>query len=131
LHKPTFLKKPSFLLASTWLIISTILLSIPGTKFPKDDWLGKIWFDKWVHIGLFGLLVYLWCWSLVNNRKDAGRLSTGFLLIALGAFGYGVLMEFVQKYFVVNRSFDGEDIVADGIGCVLGLLLARGRYIKK
>jgi VanZ family protein len=125
------LKKTSFLLALTWLIISTILLTIPGTKFPKDDWLSKIWFDKWVHIGLFALLVYLWCWFLFSNNQKTERLITGFLFIAIAALAYGALMEFVQKYFVVNRSFDGGDIIADGIGCVLGLLLAHGRYIKK
>jgi VanZ family protein len=131
LHKPTFLKKTSFLLAVTWLIISTILLTIPGTKFPKDDWLSKIWFDKWVHIGLFALLVFLWCWFLFSRTIDHKKLSAGFLLIAITGLAYGATMELVQKYFVVNRSFDGGDIIADGIGCILGLLLARGRYIKK
>ncbi len=39
-------------------------------------------------------------------------------------------MELVQKYFIPNRSFDLKDILADGLGCVIGLLIS-GRYIKK
>jgi uncharacterized protein YneF (UPF0154 family) len=29
-------------------------------------------------------------------------------------------MEFIQKDFLTNRSFDLWDIVADGIGCFIG-----------
>jgi VanZ family protein len=39
-------------------------------------------------------------------------------------------MEFIQKYFIPNRSFDVGDIIADGIGCIIGGIVA-GRYIKK
>jgi len=44
---------------------------------------------------------------------------------------YGVMMEFVQLYFVKNRSFDTGDIIADAVGCVIGLIYSWGRYIKK
>ena len=40
-------------------------------------------------------------------------------------------MEFVQKYFVAFRSFDPGDIVADGIGSLIGYFFAARRYIKK
>ena len=32
-------------------------------------------------------------------------------------------MEFIQKYFATNRSFDLTDILADSIGTCLGLVL--------
>jgi hypothetical protein len=40
-------------------------------------------------------------------------------------------MEFVQKYFINNRSFDEGDIIADAAGCTLGVLFSLKRYIKK
>jgi hypothetical protein len=40
-------------------------------------------------------------------------------------------MEFVQKHFVTNRSFDIGDIAADAIGSIIGLFFSLGRYIKK
>jgi len=39
-------------------------------------------------------------------------------------------MEVVQKYFIPNRSFDVKDIIADGFGCAIGLLIS-SRAIKK
>lgn len=35
--------------------------------------------------------------------------------------GYGIAMEFVQKYWVINRSFEKMDILADSVGCLLAL----------
>jgi hypothetical protein len=34
-------------------------------------------------------------------------------------------MELIQNSFVARRSFDWGDIVADAVGCFIGLLLAR------
>ena len=53
------------------------------------------------------------------------------MLVALLALGYGTGMEFVQKYFVANRSFDPGDIAADAGGCLLGLVVSLRTYIKK
>jgi VanZ family protein len=36
----------------------------------------------------------------------------------------------VQKFFIPNRSFDVKDILADGLGCVIGLFVS-ARAIKK
>jgi VanZ family protein len=40
-------------------------------------------------------------------------------------------MEFVQHYFIPNRSFDLGDIIADGAGSGLGGFLSVRLYIKK
>ena len=40
-------------------------------------------------------------------------------------------MEFIQKFFIPNRSFDLGDIIADGVGCVVGVFVSTTRYIKK
>jgi VanZ family protein len=114
-----------------WLIISTILLTIPGKAFPKENWLEKIWFDKWVHIGMFTIMVFLWCWAILRTKLDTEKLKKVFILIALIWFAYGIGMEFVQKYLVVNRSFDSGDIIADGVGCLVGLIYSLRRYIPK
>ena len=123
--------KPSLVYAIFWLILSTVLLTLPGSAFPKENWLDKIWFDKWVHIGMFSIMVVLWCWStseLLGKRK---KLLQFFILIAILFTGYGIAMEFVQQNFVKNRSFDTGDIIADAIGCVAGLFFSRWKYIPK
>jgi VanZ family protein len=45
--------------------------------------------------------------------------------------GYGIIMEFVQKFYIPYRSFDIGDIIADAIGCSLGVLVSIRMYIKK
>jgi VanZ family protein len=123
--------KPSFVFPLVWLIISTLLLTIPGKAFPKENWLEKIWFDKWVHIGMFTIMVFLWCWAMLRMNLTKEKLKKVFILIALIWFAYGIGMEFVQKYLVVNRSFDSGDIIADGVGCLVGLIYSLRRYIPK
>jgi VanZ like family len=123
--------KPSFYVPILWLIISTVLLTIPGTAFPKENWLDKIWFDKWVHIGMFAIMVVLWCWATLRLNFNKEKLKKVFVFIALGWLAYGIGMEFVQKYCVANRSFDTGDIIADGLGCLAGFIFSNRRYIPK
>ncbi|HMK24562.1 MAG TPA: VanZ family protein [Chitinophagaceae bacterium] len=123
--------KPSFIPAITWFIISVVLLTLPGSAFPKENWLDKIWFDKWVHIGMFAIMVSLWCWAMLKMYSVSTRLRTVFIWIGLLSLSYGIGMEFVQKYFINNRSFDEGDIIADAVGCTLGVFFSLKRYVKK
>ena len=122
--------KPSFGPLVLWFIISTVLLTLPGSAFPQENWLGKIWFDKWVHIGMFAIMTFLGCWAIHKKYMGLKKLRQSFFIIGLSCLCYGIVMEFVQKYCVANRSFDGGDIIADGIGCVVGILYSHKRYIK-
>ena len=123
--------RPSFVPGILWLLLVTFLLTLPGSAIPQEDWLGKIWFDKWVHVGLFAIMVTLWCWGLLRMYSPASQLRKAFFICGLLWLGYGIGMEFVQKYFVSNRSFDIGDIIADGIGCAAGWFFSSRRYIKK
>ena len=121
-------KTLSWCSALGWLVITTVLLCIPGSALPKQNWFNKIWLDKWVHIGLFGIMVLLWCWAVSLRQKKRLRY---FIQITFYVFLYGIVMEFIQKYFIPNRSFDLGDIGADLIGSVLGLAVSMRLYIKK
>lgn len=121
---------PSYFPAIAWTFISIILLVLPGTAFPKENWFGKIWLDKWIHIGMFAILVTLWSWAMLKKTSDGNRLRNLFIGISLVSLAFGIGMEFVQKYFIPNRSFDVGDIIADGVGCTLGFIYSIRRYIK-
>jgi len=111
-----------------WFLVVTILLCLPGSTLPKENWLDNIWFDKWVHIFLFAMLAWLFCSSFKNFSGKKLRL---FLAIVIACLFYGIVMEFVQKYFIPGRSFDSGDILADGIGSLMGGFIAARTYIKK
>ncbi len=118
-----------FLLFIAWLLVSTVLLVLPGSAFPSDDWMSRIYFDKWVHIGMFGTGTFVLCRGLW--KAAALDLKKSFLAATFICLGYGIIMEFVQKHFVANRSFDTGDILADAAGAALGLWLSLRVYTKK
>lgn len=111
-----------------WFALSFILLIIPGKNLPEVTFLDKIYFDKWVHITLFGVLVHL---SYTALKKIFPLSSKFFFKAAMYAWLYGIAMEFVQKYWVPNRSFDITDIIADGVGCCLAYLIFQKKRKKK
>ena len=86
--------------------------------------MSTIYFDKWVHAGIFAVLTYAtgWTWNISSLLK----LS----LIFLFSLSYGIIVELIQDHFVANRSFDWGDWVADGTGSVIGLFVWRSRWQK-
>ena len=82
---------------------------------------------------MFGILVTLWCltWYKFPKNGVAGNPKKTFLLIGVAALCYGIIMEFVQHYYVANRSFEVADIIADAVGCAAGVIFSTRRYIKK
>ncbi len=107
------------LLASGWLALTTYLLVIPGDALPKTKLVDIPYFDKLVHIGLFAILCALW----LKTRKN--RSATFDAIVVLATIAYGVAMEYVQRDFVANRSFDIVDILADTLGVLLGFLVIK------
>jgi VanZ family protein len=117
-------------LAIFWLILITFLLCLPGSAIPHENWLDRIWADKWVHIILFTILVILWARVMGKNSPSKKKRVTKLIMLGSLASAYGLGMEFIQLYFIENRSFDGWDVVADLMGVATGMLVSM-RYIKK
>jgi hypothetical protein len=105
-----------------WLTMTTVLLCLPGSAIPQHKWFDFLMVDKWVHIFLFSLLTFLF--ARFNNPSR-------FLIIAFTVLAYGVAMEFVQKWFIENRSFDVGDIGADAAGALLGFIVAKKFLTKR
>lgn len=116
----------SFIPAIAWLIIVTVLLLMPGDDVPNENWLSVIYFDKWVHAGLFGGLTFFFSLPLIYNSKSTKKL---LIIIAILSFVYGVLMEFAQRYIAIDRDFDLYDMLADGIGSLIAFWLML--YLKR
>lgn len=116
--------KQTKLFAILWLLFISVLFFLPGKVLPKEGWLDKIFFDKWVHFGFFALLLFLWRFYF----PDAAKFSW---LLLLAAFFYGLSVEVIQHYFVANRSFDTGDVVADMAGAIAGLWFWTRRVYKK
>ena len=118
-----------FIPAIGWFIISLILLCLPGSTIPKYPWLAAIYADKWIHVFLFGILCFLFAFPFRLSQYSVLQRKKWFLLITGGGIAYGILMEFVQKYWVANRSFEIWDIMADSTGCLLAYLYATKKLL--
>ena len=113
-----------------WFFIVLVLIGLPGNDFPSANWLDRIYFDKWVHTGIFGLLALLFMWPVAvspMNKKDKLQY---FLRIALATSIWGLATEFIQKYLVTGRSFDLLDWAADSVGALTAFIFCRRKYIK-
>jgi VanZ family protein len=76
--------------------------------------------DKVVHFIFYFVFVYFWSKSLKSKPLN-------YLLIVLfSALTLGILIEFLQKNFTHNRSFDWYDILANSIGAIVSFI-----YVKK
>src|SRR2546423_6904651 len=73
-----------------WLAITVVLLVIPGSDIPKATFFDLIYLDKWVHIGMFGILALLWCYPFRQTKTASVKT---FTIIAICVISYGVLME--------------------------------------
>ncbi|HEY1017427.1 MAG TPA: VanZ family protein [Sediminibacterium sp.] len=120
-----------FLPTIGWFILSIILLTLPGSAVPSYPWLATIHADKWVHIGLFGMLCLLSMLPFRASSYNNKQRKKWFLLITFGGILYGILMEFVQENWVINRSFEYSDILADTAGCVLAYYISLRKFLVK
>lgn len=107
------------------LVVATVLFCLPGDEFPEKKWFEKIFLDKWVHVGLFAVLVLLWSLPMLHRIKVSTRLHKVFMWIAVTFILYGVLIEVIQGRFIPNRTFGVDDMVADAVGSGLGYFLAK------
>jgi VanZ family protein len=117
-----------FIPAVLWFIIIFILLMMPGDDIPKAHFFDIVYFDKWVHAGLFGMQVLLASFPFFKGQYNFRRIAVN---ITVGAVVYGVAMEFVQKYFTSDRAFDIWDMAADTFGAVMGCLFMVVLYKRK
>ncbi len=94
---------------------------MPGRAIPHVSWLEMLSFDKFVHAGIFFMLVVLWIrafcqletWPVVYHNSKIIAVSTGII--------YGGLLELMQSYCFSERSGDWYDFIANSFGCIMGV----------
>jgi len=96
-----------------WTIAIQVLLCLPGSAIPSEGLFDIPNLDKIVHIFLFGAATGLWCHYYYAKGKTASRLKVIFFVVYLLVAINGILLEFVQRDYIPNRSFDQGDIIAD------------------
>jgi hypothetical protein len=121
-----------FIPGAAWFIFVLILLFLPGSDLPSvGGWANLIYFDKWVHTGLFAVLAFLFMYPFSRSGLTPSEKWHYLLRIALAASLWGLTSEIIQKYFVPGRSFDLFDWAADSLGAAIALFYSRYRLHKQ
>ena len=120
-----------FLPGIAWFFVVLVLTCLPGSDIPKVGWLDKIYFfDKWVHMGLFGGLTLLFCWPFYKSGFSTQNRINYFIKIAIAVSIWGLTIEFIQRFYVPGRSFELLDWAADSFGALIALWFCLKNFIK-
>ena len=118
-------KAASFLPLGIWFLILLVLVCLPGEDLPESDFLSGINFDKLVHAGLFGGIVFLFCWPFKKSSIERKEKVSLFLKATIATCIWGITTEFIQKFFVTGRQFDLLDWTADNLGAIIAFFVSK------
>lgn len=107
--------------ALLWALFILILCGIPGRDIPHISFLELLSFDKFVHAGIFCVLVMLLIrgFYIQVHFPFLSRNARSVSLVL--AVMYGGILEIMQGTVFEERSADLYDFVANSIGCFVAL----------
>lgn len=112
----------AFIPALTWAGLLAILSLMPNDRMPKFSW-ADLWSpDKFGHVIFYCIFSYLIMYALHRQKE---RIKSGRVIFigVLTACTYGLLMEFLQRFFSPSRYFELLDIIANIIGSFTAILI--------
>lgn len=118
---PFPLPSPTRRFIGYWLpVIALALVIFIQSAYPASDSLARLPFgDKVLHAGVFGLMAFLFARALTSQARWRGRPGALWVFAVVATVLYGLSDEWHQS-FVDARTADVLDLLADGIGAVLG-----------
>jgi VanZ family protein len=75
--------------------------------------------DKIIHFGMY----FTWMTLIAYENRKNIKSSFHLILIATIPFCYGILMEFLQFYFIASRSGSFYDMLSNSVGIIISILL--------
>lgn len=113
-----------------WLILLIALSLAPGDEMPQHV-VSLFAFDKLMHWFFYGMLTHLWLVGLKKQYVYSWLKRKALLVVVLGVIVLGVIIELIQGSVISGRYFEIWDILANIIGCLMGILLFRFIYGKE
>ena len=104
-------------IAMLWTLLIATSCLLPSAVYRPYSWSYLLEMDKVAHVVLYAIFTILWGLSL-KTFKDEMKTRLGLLLVAVT---FGTFIEFMQSAMAVGRSFEVDDMLANAIGCVIGI----------
>jgi len=104
-----------------WSVIITGLSLAPKSVFHEEKVHLFKGADKIVHFLMYFILMSIWCFATKKILKEKRKQ---FIIkgLVFGVF-LGIILEILQKYLDIGRSFDTFDIIANTTGLFFVLLI--------
>lgn len=120
-----------FIPGIAWFLLVLVLICLPGEDIPQIEELDFVNFDKLVHAGLFGGIVFFF--AMAYNKAPITQKEKVAIIFKLtfATVIWGITTEFIQKFFVPGRQFDLVDWLADSIGAVISFFVSRLFFARK
>lgn len=117
-----------------WAVFILILSLVSNKSLPEVSLWEWVSVDKLAHVFMYGMLVFLLTTGLKRQYSNGWlryyAKSTAFWI---GMF-YGLLLEIMQLLISLDRSFEVGDIIANSVGCILGVfgfMLIYGKELSR
>jgi len=110
--------KTLFVVGLVYTFIITVAFLSSAAVVPKVN---IPYLDKVFHALIHGVLSFIWLWFAfsVDKRHISGK---AVIVVLVLCFSYGITIEVAQDWFTASREFDLLDVLANGVGGVLGFL---------
>jgi len=101
-----------------WSVLLLVLSLLPGDGVPSPF----AHADKLEHVVAYAVLSVLWAGTLCAWRAAPGP---AWPIAALAAFGYGAVIELLQRAMQLGRSAEWGDLLANALGILFGCVVFR------
>jgi VanZ family protein len=109
---------PWLWLAVIWAGIIMFLSFIPGEDLPTLS----IWeADKWAHAFVYAVLSITVINTFIQRRNEGTHWKKAIIFGLILCILFGWCIELIQGQLLPSRTFDVYDLLANFIGCLLGV----------
>lgn len=112
--------KSSLFVAITLSVCIAIISLISADQLPNH---GLNVSDKFLHAFAYFVLIWSWLLAFRNNQSIKSKL-----LIFIGLIVFGIILELFQGSMMLHRTADWQDVVANSIGLLIGLVTFKYMY---
>jgi VanZ family protein len=112
-------KNKYFKYALLWTLFTIVLSLISKSTASKLQLMDFLGIDKLYHLLFYALMAWLWAKAF----EPMFTPKRSILYASVLPFFIGIFMEFCQKWFSEGRAFEYDDMVANSVGMMVGLLV--------
>lgn len=112
-----------------WAAMILLTTLLPSSSMPSFSIWELFSFDSFAHAFLFGILTFLMIVGLTKQFTYLRLRHYAIRTSLFASFMFGIFIELLQHFFIYGRQGDILDVIANTIGCLLGIVLFKWVYI--